>query len=119
MLAMDKYIAQAVVIGDHRNYLSAVVVANMGNLRRWAERKGLAYESDAALAAHPEANAKVLSRIERINQQLSNFERIRKIVLLSEEMTLEAGLLTPSLKVKRKAVNERYAVQIEALYEGA
>jgi long-chain acyl-CoA synthetase len=119
LLAMDKYIAQAVVIGDHRNFLSAVVVANLGNLRRWAERKGIVCESDAALVAHPQANAKVLSRIDRINQQLSNFERIRKIVLLSEELTLEAGLLTPSLKVKRKAVNERYAVQIEALYEGS
>jgi len=118
LLAQDKYIAQAVVIGDHRNFLTAVVVANLGNLHRWAARKGLAYASDAELVARPEAVAKVMERIEKLNSGLSNFERIRKIVLLSEEMTLEAGLLTPSLKVKRKAVNEKYGPQIDELYAG-
>ncbi|NTV73820.1 MAG: AMP-binding protein, partial [Holophaga sp.] len=119
LLTQDKYIAQAVVIGDHRNFLSAIVIANMASLRRWAERAGIAYASDAELVARPEAMAKVMSRIERINGQLSNFERIRKIVLSSEEMTLDSGLLTPSLKIKRKAVCERYADAIENLYEGA
>ena len=116
LLAQDKYIAQAVVIGDHRNFLTAVVVANLDNLRRWAAHAGLGFKSDAELVARPEAVAKVQERIDRINGTLSNYERVRKIVLLSEEMTLEAGLLTPSLKVKRKAVNEKYAAQIEALY---
>jgi len=115
LLAQDKYIAQAVVIGDHRNFLTAVVVANLDNLRRWAAHAGIGFKSDAELVARPEAVAKVQERIGRINETLSNYERIRKIVLLSEEMTLEAGLLTPSLKVKRKAVNEKYAAQIEAL----
>jgi long-chain acyl-CoA synthetase len=118
LLSQDKYIAQAVVIGDHRNFLSAVVVANLASLRHWADRAGIPYASDAELVARPEAVAKVLSRIGRINEHLSNYERIRKIVLLSEEMTLDSGLLTPSLKVKRKAVYERYHEQIEELYEG-
>ncbi len=119
LLTQDKYIAQAVVVGDHRNFLSAIVVANMASLRRWAERAGIPYASDAELVARPEAVAKVLDRIGRINEHLSNFERIRKIVLSCEEMTLDSGLLTPSLKVKRKAVSERYAEAIERLYEGA
>jgi len=118
LLLTDKYIAQAVVIGDGRNFLSAVIVPNLGNLKRWAAHKGLSCASDAELVARPEANAKVLSRIERLNEQLSNFERIRKIVLVCEEMTLESGLLTPTLKVKRRAVNERFASQIEELYGG-
>ncbi|BDU76073.1 AMP-dependent synthetase/ligase [Mesoterricola sediminis] len=118
-LAMDKYIAQAVVVGDRRNFLAAVVVANMANLRRWAEKAGIPYASDAELAARPEAVAKVMARIERINEGLSKYERIRRIVLTHEEMTLESGLLTPSLKVKRKAVMERYGERIEALYEGS
>jgi long-chain acyl-CoA synthetase len=116
LLTQDKYIAQAVVIGDHRNFLSAVVVANLDSLKRWAAKKGLTYESDADLVSKPEAVAKVQARIDRINEELSNYERIRKIVLLSEEMTLESGLLTPSLKVKRKAVNEKYREEIEKLY---
>lgn len=119
LLCQDKYVAQAVVIGDHRNFLSAVVVPDLPNLRRWAAKAGIAYRHDADLVSRPEALAKVMARIERINQQLASYERIRKIVLVAEEMTLESGLLTPSLKVKRKVVLERYREQIEALYEGA
>ena len=115
-LVMDKYIAQAVVIGERRNFLSAVIVANLGSLHRWAARKGIRYATDAELVANPEAIAKVLSRIARSNEHLSNFERIRKIILVSEEMTLESGLLTPSLKVKRRAVTEKYGKLIEKLY---
>jgi len=55
-------------------------------------------------------------RLERINEHLSNYERVKKMILLDEEMTLEGGQLTPSLKVKRRVVNEMYATQIEALY---
>ena len=58
------------------------------------------------------------SRLERINQHLSNFERVKKFTLLADEMTLEGGQLTPSLKVKRRVVNQLYASQIEGMYGG-
>jgi long-chain acyl-CoA synthetase len=121
LLAQDPFITQAVVVGDRRNFLGAVVVANLVNLRRWAARVGLPFRSDAELVARPEAVAMVMARVERVNRGLSHFERIRKIVLVHEEMTLESGLLTPSLKIKRRAVDARYADRIAALYgrEGA
>jgi long-chain acyl-CoA synthetase len=59
---------------------------------------------------------KIGSRIERVNARLSNYERIKKMTLLADEMTLEGGQLTPSLKVKRRVVNQMYAAQIEAMY---
>jgi long-chain acyl-CoA synthetase len=118
MLAADKYISQAVLIGDHRNFVSAVIVANLASLHHWAARAGISFKTDAELVARPEAVAKVMERIGRINEQLSNYERIRKIILVHEEMTLDNGMLTPSLKVKRRAVNEKYGVQIEDLYGG-
>jgi long-chain acyl-CoA synthetase len=118
LLLTDKYITQVVVIGDQRNFISALIVANLATLRRWAAAAGVPYTSDEDLVSKPEAVAKVMARVERLNGQLSNYERVRKIILLHEEMTLESGLLTPTLKVKRKAVNERYANQIEALYGG-
>ena len=61
--------------------------------------------------------AKIGSRIERVNERLSNYERIKKMVLLDQEMTLEGGQLTPSLKVKRRVINQMYATQIEAMYQ--
>ncbi len=112
----DKYVSQAVLIGDQRNFITALIVPNFDSLERWAGYKKIPFSSHAELIRNPLAIAKVGSRVERVNQQLSNYERIKKITLLDQEMTLEGGQLTPSLKVKRRVVNQMYAPQIEAMY---
>jgi len=119
LLLLDKYIAQAVVVGDLRNFISAIIYPNMDSLRRWAGYKQLSYASDAELVALPQVMAKIMSRVKRANEQLSNYETVRKIVLTAEEMTLESGLLTPSLKIKRRMVYQKYAREIEDLYAGS
>lgn len=115
-LRADKYIEQAVVVGEGRNFISALIVPDFAALRRWAAYKKLPFASDAELAALPEASAKIMARVERINARFSNYERIRKVALLDRELTPDSGLLTPSLKVRRRAVNEAFAAKIEALY---
>jgi len=115
-LRADMYIAQAVVVGDGRKFISALVVPNFASLRQWADGQKLPYGSDADLAARPEALAMIMRRVERINTGFSNYERIRKVALLDRELTSDTGLLTPSLKVRRRAVNEAFAGRIEALY---
>jgi long-chain acyl-CoA synthetase len=119
LLKGDKYISQAVLIGDQRNYITALIVPNFDGLVRWAGYKKISYSSHAELIQNPLAIAKMRSRIERVNVQLSNYERIKKIALLDHEMTLEGGELTPSLKVKRRVVNQMYAPQIETMYSEA
>jgi long-chain acyl-CoA synthetase len=115
-LRADKYIEQAVVVGEGRNFVCALVVPNFPALRRWAAYKKIPFASDADLAALPAAVAKVMARVERINAHFSNYEQIRKIALLDRELTSESGLLTPSLKIRRRAVNEAFATEIESLY---
>ncbi len=116
LLKADKYISQAVLIGDHRNFITALIVPNFDSLVRWAGYKKLHFATHAELIQDPQAFAKIGSRVERINEHLSNYERIKKVILLDQEMTLEGGQLTPSLKIKRRVVNEMYAAQIEAMY---
>jgi long-chain acyl-CoA synthetase len=116
LLKGDKYISQAVLIGDQRNYITALIVPNFDGLVRWAGYKKISFSSHAELIQNPLAIAKMRSRIERVNVQLSNYERIKRIALLDHEMTLEGGELTPSLKVKRRVVNQMYASQIEVMY---
>ena len=113
----DKYIEQAVVIGEGRHYISALLVPNFPELRRWAQHKRLAFASDAELVALPEAQAKVMRRVERINAHFSNYEQVKKIILLERELTADSGLLTPSLKIRRRAVDEAFAARIAQLYE--
>lgn len=115
-LKEDKYVSQAVLIGDQRNFISALIVPNFDSLVRWAGYKKIHFESHAELIKHPMVIAKVGSRIERVNEHLSNYERVKKMVLLDQEMTLEGGQLTPSLKVKRRVINQMYAAQIEEMY---
>jgi long-chain acyl-CoA synthetase len=116
LLKGDKYISQAVLLGDQRNFISALIVPNFDSLVRWAGYKKLRFASHAELIQDPMVLAKVGSRLERVNEHLSNYERIKKFVLLDHEMTLEGGQLTPSLKVKRRVVNQMYADRIEAMY---
>jgi len=117
LLKEDKYISQAVLIGDQRNFITALIVPNFDSLVRWAGYKKISFKSHADLLKHPEVYAKIGSRLERVNAQLSNYERIKKMVLLDQEMTLEGGQLTPSLKVKRRVVNQMYSAQIEGMYQ--
>jgi len=119
LLKDDKYIAQAVLIGDQRNYITALIVPNFDSLVRWAGYKKISFKSHADLIKNPQVIAKVGSRVARVNEHLSNYERVKKIALLDQEMTLEGGQLTPSLKIKRRVVNQMYAAQIEVLYQEA
>jgi long-chain acyl-CoA synthetase len=115
-LKEDKYIAQAVLIGDQRNFISVIIVPNFDSLVRWAGYKKIPFTTHGELLQNPLVYAKLGSRVERVNEHLSNYERIKKMVLLDQEMTLEGGQLTPSLKVKRRVVNQMYAAQIEGMY---
>ena len=116
LLKEDKYISQAVLIGDQRNFITALLVPNFDSLVRWAGYKKIPFSNHGELIRNPQIIAKVGSRVERVNENLSNYERIKKIVLLDQEMTAEGGQLTPSLKVKRRVVNQMYASQIEGMY---
>jgi len=112
----DEYIEQAVLVGDHKNYIGALIVPHLPALREWCQRKHLEFANDAEMVAHPKVHTKLMTRVNRVNAHLSNYEKIRKIVLLDREMTAENGLLTPSLKVRRRVVNEVYRELIASLF---
>ena len=116
-LKTDKYISQAVLIGDQRNFITALIVPNFDSLERWAAHKKLHYAHHRELTQMPIVMAKLMNRIEKVNATLSGYERIKKIAIIHHEMTVETGELTPSLKIKRRVVNEMYGGLIETLYE--
>jgi long-chain acyl-CoA synthetase len=119
LLKADPYIEQAVLIGDHRNHITALIVPHFPALRDWCHRKHLQFESDAEMVAHSKVYAKLMKHVNQVNAHLSNYEKVRKIAILEKEMTFENGLLTPSMKVKRRVVAEVYADVIEKLYAGS
>jgi long-chain acyl-CoA synthetase len=113
-------VSQAVVIGERRNYLVALITLEAEAARKLAREKGWP-EEPRALAADPRLRQHLEQELERgVNKHLARFETIKRIAILPEDFSIEGGEMTPTLKVRRSQVEKKYASVIEALYaEGA
>ncbi len=114
----SKYIEQFVLIGDRRMFLTALIVPDFDSLKEYADAHKLPYQGNTDLVKLKEINALIEQDIQQMQKDLASFERVRKFALLEKPFTIEDGELTPTLKVKRKVVEERYAGLIDGMYEG-
>ncbi|MER8093699.1 AMP-dependent synthetase/ligase [Streptomyces goshikiensis] len=112
-------IGQALVHGDGRSYLVALLVLDAELAPAWAAARGIEAGSPAELAAHPEVRQEIARAVEAANARLNRTEQIKRYRLLTEEWGPDSGELTPSLKLRRRVVREKYGPLIEALYEEA
>jgi long-chain acyl-CoA synthetase len=117
-LKASPFIEQAVVLGDRRQYLSALLVPDFEALGRWAAERGLDGADRRALIVDARVRELVAGEVAAVNRGLARFERIVHFDLLPAELTIQGGELTPTMKVKRRVVVEKYADLIEALYRG-
>jgi len=115
----SKYIEQFVLVGDRRRYCSALIVPDFDALQEYAGTRGIRYTSNDELLNSPEISQLINDDIDALQKDLANFERVRRFTLLKRPFSIEEGELTPSLKVRRKVVEEKYADVIEGMYEGA
>ncbi|MBI3077731.1 MAG: long-chain fatty acid--CoA ligase [Deltaproteobacteria bacterium] len=115
-LRADEFIQEAVVVGDDRKYLAALIVPELARLEEHARARGLMWESPEELVARPEIHALYAERIAARLAELAPHEQVRRFALLPAPFSLEAGELTPTLKVRRRIIHTRYAEQIRALY---
>jgi long-chain acyl-CoA synthetase len=114
-LKTDRFIAQAMVIGDRRNFISALVVPQPDVLQPWAEAQGLGGDLKD-LCANPSVHAHYEGIVDAKMASFSRFERIRRFTLVPDEFTQEAGELTPTLKLKRRVLLAKYAAIIDQMY---
>jgi len=115
ILTLEPEISQAMVHGDRRPHLSAVIVPDTEWVSQWAKENGKPGEL-AALAADPEFLTELASIIDRVNQRLSNIEKIRRFIVADTPFTIEGGLLTPTMKIRRHKIVGVYGEALEALY---
>jgi len=104
------------VIGDKRKFLSALIVPNFEELQSWAKEQGLPYEKIEILLVHEDVKKHYRNVLDDMLQEFDRHERIVEFSLLPEEMTEASGLLTPTLKVKRRQVTEKFADDINKMY---
>ena len=115
-LITSKYIEQLLVIGDNRNFISALIVPSFEALEGFAADKGISETSPDALCRTSEVQALFDAEVAAAMENFARFERIRKVELLPKEWTIADNELTPTLKVKRRVVVERYKDVIDAMY---
>ncbi|HSG94570.1 MAG TPA: AMP-binding protein [Afifellaceae bacterium] len=116
-LVVDPLIAQVMVVGDGRPFLAALIVLQPDLWRRFAEKLGVDPDDPATLASPTTTNA-MLERIAGLLRQFPGYAQIRAVHLVLEEWSVEDGLITATMKIKRDAVADRFAAEIERLYEG-
>jgi long-chain acyl-CoA synthetase len=112
----SKYVSNAVMLGDRRPFPVMLVVPNPEALKAWAARHGLPADDLERLAGRPEVHAKLEREVRMTLRDLAQFEMPKKFLILPRDFSVEAGELTPTLKVRRRVVEQRYRPAIEELY---
>ncbi|HWI84237.1 long-chain fatty acid--CoA ligase [Ramlibacter sp.] len=115
-LKFSPYITDAVVIGDQRPYLTAIVMVDQENVEKYAQDHDVPFSNYASLTRTPQVQALIQGEIDRVNRQFARVEQIKKFFLLDTQLTAEDEELTPTMKLKRKLVQRKYAPQIDAMY---
>ena len=117
--ALCPYLGQVLVHGNARNFCSALVTLDPESIPQWAEDRGIHGKSYLELTRHSDATAMIQAAVDKLNGEINRWETIKKFSILPKDLSLEEGDLTPSMKVKRKAVEAKYADLLDGFYAGA
>lgn len=116
-LKKSKYIEDVCLVGDGRKFISAIVIPNYESVRGWAAKNGLSFADNRELVQNDRVNRLIQEEIERHQSDFARYEKVKKFILLPEPLSVERGELTPSLKIKRRVVEEKYREAIDQLYQ--
>jgi len=119
LLKLNKFISNAVLLGDRRKFPIALLVPNFDRLETWAHEAGLTWTTREELVALPQVETQLAAEAKKNLRDLAQFEVPKRFLVLARDFSIEGGELTPKLSVKRKVVEHNYADRIDALYAGA
>jgi long-chain acyl-CoA synthetase len=116
-LKTSRFVSQALVVGDRRPYVAALITLDPVEIAGWAQKLGL--DGDlVTLSRHPDVHALVQSIVDEVNAPHSRFEQVKRFIVLPRDFSIEEREVTPTLKLRRKICQEHFAAEIERLYEG-
>jgi long-chain acyl-CoA synthetase len=116
-LIRNPYIEQAVIYGDKKKFVSALIVPDFVHLEEWAQKEGIEYHSREELVQNPKVYALIEQQVEETMRPFAPYERVKRFILLPQAFTFEAGDVTVTLKMRRARIIERYREQLDALYD--
>lgn len=118
-LKHNPLVAECAIIGEKRKFPSVLIAPQFVRLEEWAQEQGISFGSRTELVGKPEVRVLYESIVEEVNQKLARFEKLKRTMIVSEEFTPENGTLTASMKMRRRAIEQRYKAMIDAMYEEA
>jgi len=110
------FIEQMMVVGPERKFTAALIVPAFANLKTWCEKNGVPHQNNDEMINQPRVQEHFKSIVEKFNVQFNHIEQVKKFELLNKEWTIDGGELTPTLKLKRKVITEKYGDAIERIY---
>jgi long-chain acyl-CoA synthetase len=118
-LKLDPLIGTAAIVGDRRKFAFVIVSPNFALLEEWARGNGIPYSSRAELIANPKVQELYEKIVGEVNQNLARFEKLKRVLLVADEFSADNGALTPTMKLRRRVIEERYRREIDELYAQA
>ena len=115
-LKLQPFIEQPCIVGDQRPYCIALVVPRFEALLPWAQENGITFKDQNELVKHPKVVALIQANVDKVNEHLARYEQLKYTIIIGEAFSQENGFLTPSMKVKRKAVIKAWGPQIDEIY---
>ena len=112
------YVSQVIVHGDKRNYVTALVTVDEEAITKWAREQGITRPYTEVVQL-PEVKQLLTPYFDQLNKTLAKYETVKQFAILPKDLSVDEGELTPSLKVKRKVVEKKYAAMLDKMYEGA
>ena len=117
ILKEDPFISEVMVYGDGKKFLSALIVPNFEAIKQWGEERNLHFKNNKELVENEKVKRLIMHRIERRSKPLAKYEQVKKFVLLEKEFSMDDDEITPTLKLKRKIITDKYKDRLEALYK--
>lgn len=117
LLKQEPLISQVLIHGDQKKFICALIAIDEAPLKTWADSQNITYNHISELYENPALRLRIQNQIKKTNSEIANYEAIKKFEIVSESWTIENGSLTPSLKVKRKFIENKYAELLKEIYE--
>jgi long-chain acyl-CoA synthetase len=115
-LKESPYIEQVMVVGENEKFVGALIIPAIPAVEDWCRQKGIATTNRGEMLLHPKVKTLFDAEVKRFNQEFGQVEQVKKYLLLNTEWTVPGGELTPTMKLKRKVIHERYRNDIAGMY---
>jgi len=118
-LKANLLVTEAALLGDKRKFPAVLIVPNFAELEEWAQHHGVKFSSHKELVKSPHVQSLYEGIVEELNRNLAQYEKLKKVLVIHAELSIADGTLTPSMKLRRRHLEERYRKEIDALYASA